>query len=728
MICRFGEYKETTIEEGHLKLGGENPEGERIDVTSKYLTKGGRPWLPIMGEYHFARADKDDWYTELCKMKAGGIDIVATYLFWIYHQEEEAGFDFKGDLDIRSFVLAAQKAGLQVVLRIGPWAHGECRNGGFPDWLVKKPFKLRDNNEEYLGLVRGWYGAILEQVRGLQYKDGGNIVGIQLENELTDNAPHLKKLKEIAQEVGFDVPLYTVTGWNSLYGAKIPVDDVLPVFGAYPDAPWEPGTHKLPLSRHYAFYTMRNDTAIGKDLIRENSDGWQLPYERYPFATCELGPGMQSTYHRRVYISPMDAYSLSLVKLGCGNDLVGYYMYHGGTNKVGRLSTFNETKATGYPNDYPIINYDFGTCLSQYGEARDSYRYLNLLHLFINDFGEELAGMDHVPAENFVREDDLENIRYCMRRKGDSGFVFVNNHQRGAELKSHKNVSFDTGCGVVIENVDVAKDEAFILPFNIELIAENSVNESKTEASCNAEKTTVMLKYATAQLLCRSGNTFFFMSVDGKKAVYDFEGYGKFICEAGYQNGFTVGGICVMTLKKLEVLYLRKLSGTVYLGDGVDLYENADSCKNRSNNDVETADSVKTGKKPAENEKISAIGSGNYSYSAWTGDGWKKYAVNSKSSNERAVWKMTECEPAFDIEGEAARQLKLSGNENTRLIWKKMEVSNNSGFIVIDWDYDVIQIYGDGKLIADRYYDGAEWRIPASLLYGREIFAVSSLK
>lgn len=713
----FCKYREKPIEEGHLNLGGTNPSGERIDVNSKYLTKGGHPWLPVMGEYHFSRASKDEWYEELCKMKAGGISIVASYLFWIYHREDEnSPYDFTGDLDVRSFVLAAQKAGLKVLLRLGPWAHGECRNGGFPDWLVKKPFKLRDNNEEYLELVRGWYKAIYEQVHGLLYKDGGNIIGIQLENELTDNAQHLKKLKEIAQEAGFDVPLYTVTGWNSLYGAKIPVDDVLPVFGAYPDAPWEAGTHKLPLSRHYAFYTMRNDTAIGKDLIKDASE-WHLPYEKYPFATCELGPGMQSTYHRRVYISPMDAYSLSLVKLGCGNNLVGYYMFHGGTNKIGRLSTFNETKATGYPNDYPILNYDFGTCLSQYGEARESYGYLNLLHLFINDFGGRLAQMDHVAAEDFVREDDLEGLRYCMRTDGGSGFIFVNNHQRGAGLKEHRNVSFDTGCGVVVEDVNVLADSAFILPVNFDLYPEHEKNAENSSSNGSEAPSFIRLKYATAQLLCRCGNTFFFMAVDGKKAVYDFGELGKFICEAGYNNGFMIGEFRIVTLTKQEALYLRKLSGAVYLGDGVNLYEVSCSQEN----------------------VIKSVETGNFSYSLWDEkDGtWLKIAVNTgketagqdKDTNcgaAGAVWRMAECSPAFNIEGEAARQLKLSGDQ-AHISWKKLDVINDQGFVVIDEEYDVIQIYCDGRLIADRYYDGAVWRVPAELMCRHECYVVMSL-
>ena len=102
---------------------------------------------------------------------------------------------------------------------------------------------------------------------------------------------------------GYEAPIYTVTGWNSIYGAEIPVEEVVPVFGAYVEAPWADSTDKLPLSPHYVFNTTRNDTAIGADLIKDsNESGWQLPYENYPYATCELGAGLHST-HRILYVS-----------------------------------------------------------------------------------------------------------------------------------------------------------------------------------------------------------------------------------------------------------------------------------------------------------------------------------------------------------------------------------------------------------------------------------------
>ena len=156
MHVEFEPYHRSEILHGHLHLGGSNPGGERIEVNSLCLTRGGQPWLPVMGEFHFSRCDPAQWQTELCKMKAGGVTMVSTYLFWIHHEEREGELRFSGRLDVRRFVLCCRRAGLDVVLRIGPWAHGECRNGGFPDWLLHKGIPLRQNHPAYLALVRAW--------------------------------------------------------------------------------------------------------------------------------------------------------------------------------------------------------------------------------------------------------------------------------------------------------------------------------------------------------------------------------------------------------------------------------------------------------------------------------------------------------------------------------------------------------------------------------------------
>ena len=574
MIYKFKEFKDEPLLINHLNMGGKNPKGEEINVTSRYFTRNGKPWIGVMGEFHFSRYSRENWHRELAKMKAGGITIVSTYLFWIYHEEIEGKMDFGGDNDIRAFIEECKDVGLDVVIRIGPWAHGECRNGAFPDWLLKKDYKLRDNNEEYLAVVKKWYQSIYNEVKGLFYKDGGNIIAVQIENEFVDNAEHLAKLKEIAVECGFIAPIYTVTGWNSASGAKIPVDEVVPVFGGYCEAPWENHMNRLSPSPHYFFNRMRNDSAIGTDLIaKTQSDGWQLPYERYPFATCELGGGIEVTHHRRPIIKPMDIYAVSLVKLGDGNNLVGYYMYHGGTNKIGELSTFNETKATGYPNDYPILSYDFQAPLSEYGEVREQYGLLNMLHMFVNDFGEEFAPMIAVDSGNTVAADDTNSLRYGMRTNGKSGFVFVNHYQRLTELADIENAVISAG-NVEFPPIDVKGEVSFFMPFNMKM------GDS-------------VLEYATAQPLCKCDDTYFFAEIPNIKAEYKF----------------SKGSANIVTVPFENAKYMRKLNGTVYIGGGCNLYE--------------------------ENGQIHSVEDGEYIYQKWNGSEFEtvKIVQSAKQSN-----------------------------------------------------------------------------------------------
>lgn len=682
MKYHFKEYKKSEILRNHLHMGGVNPKGEWIDVTSLYYERSQKPWIGVMGEYHFSRAKKEDWHRELSKMKAGGITVIASYMFWIYHEEIEGEFDFSGDLDIGAFIRECKELGLDVVLRIGPWAHGECRSGGFPDWLLTKPYKLRDNNTEYMKKAWLWYSRIYEQVEGLLYKDGGNIIGIQIENELVDNAEHIKALKELAVEIGFDVPIYTVTGWNSKSGARIPIEEVVPVFGGYAALPWEPHMEKLPPSVHYFFNKMRNDTAIGTDLIPHREEtGWQLPYEKYPFTTCELGGGIQITHHRRPVIKGMDVYALSLVKLGSGNNLLGYYMYHGGTNKIGKLSTLNESKATGYPNDYPILSYDFQAPVSEYGEIREQYRLLNLLHLFVNDFGELLAPMEAVDAECSISREDITSLRYGMRTDGVSGFVFINHYQRLYPLTDVREVVIDTG-NVVFPPFDVCGEISFFFPYNMPL--EN-----------------VVLEYATTQPLCRMENTYFFVAIKGITPEYKLKDKDRYVPkQTADMKAFMeyevlkTDGIQIVTLIWEQAEYLRKLDDKLYLGKSCDVYM-------------------------CDGELVSAKG-GEFAYYEWNG---REFIEKRAGQNtQKAVLSEEICEepfvPAY------AEELNLGGKRSRT--WKRLSVDSFEGMVEIFYEGDAAQIYADGEFVADEFYKGTPWRIPAKLLYQKECYLVVS--
>ena len=678
MIIRFKPYHPSPILSGHLRMGGKNPQGEEISVNSRYIARNGKPVIPVMGEYHFCRDKRENWAEELAKIKAGGVDIVATYILWIYHEEIEGEFDFSGDLDIRAFIEACAEQGLEVMLRIGPWAHGECRNGGFPDWLQKSGIPLRSNDPRYMIKACIWYEKIFQQVKGLFFKDGGPIVGIQFENELVDDAEHLLALKKMALEIGFEAPLYTATGWNSKYGAKIPEDEMLPVFSGYVDAPWDESLDKLPPSHHFCFDPTRNETAVGKDLMRDTDEsGWRLPYERYPFATCELGSGLQVTYHRRPIVSPMDVYAMSLVKLGCGNNLIGYYMYHGGTNKIGKLSTLQESKASGYPNDVPILNYDFQTCLSQYGEAREQYGMLNMLHLFAHDFGHLLAPMEHVPAEEFVPCTDTERLRCGLRTDGTSGFVFVNHYQRGMELKDVLGATIHA-LDVTFPPMDVKGDVSFFMPVNMPL-------------------DDVTLRYATAQPLCRDGRTIFFSEIPDVAPQYEFvfaDGSVKtFTADPGFESAFDVGGLRIITLTWNQARYTRRLEGEIYIGIHANMY-------------------AYRGYRLATEYK-------DFNYRTYFEESFLRCRCTLED-REWPSYKLTPIDPPFDSPHTC--ELDLGGAR--KRTWYRLTVDRNEGYITLHYNCDMMQIYADGQLVADLFYYGRGWSIPAALLYKKECYLV----
>lgn len=416
------------------------PDGETLAVNSRYLLLNGKPWLPVMGEFHYSRYPEQEWETEILKMKASGVQVVATYIFWIHHEEIEGQFDWSGQRDLRHFVQLCAKHGLYVYPRIGPWAHGEVRNGGFPDWVLKRS-PTRRNDPVYLAEVQTFYSQINDQLKGLLWKDGGPVIGIQLENEYHEFGPgagtaHIEELKKMAIAAGMVVPLYTITGWD---GAAVPYDAVLPVSGGYPAAPWSLTDKPLPPSSVYDFQFQKhvagnNSAAAGGNQMSANVA------RNTPYLTAEVGGGNEDTYFRRPVIQPDDVAAIPPVLLGSGANMLGFYMFHGGQNPEGRLSTLQESQRTGYPTDVPVKSYDFQAPLGEYGEERESLRQLKLINYFLNDFGQVLAPMQvYAPSTRPSNPSDTSVARVSARADGNHAFVFFNNYVRELAMPARRN-------------------------------------------------------------------------------------------------------------------------------------------------------------------------------------------------------------------------------------------------------------------------------------------------
>ena len=497
---------------GTIKLGtAAAPGGHTLGINNQYLTRDGKPWLPVMGEFHYSRSPAAGWDAELAKMKSAGIDIVATYIIWNHHEASEGRFDWSGNRDLRRFVQLAHEHGLQVVVRVGPWSHAEVRYGGFPDWVVDA-MPTRGNDPTYLHYVERWYREIGRQLDGLLYKQGGPVIGAQIENEYNLAGPgrgaeHIRTLKELAVQAGIDVPYYTVTGWDqTLY----PSGEVTPVFGGYPDEPWAKSTTELPPKETYAF---RFDTRVSGDLgaqTRASRQGTaETDIDRTPFLGAEYGAGLPAMYRRRTLVSPDDIAAMLPVQLGSGVNLMGYYMFHGGRNPVGGTTLEESTKSGGY-NDVPAINYDFNAPLGPDGQQRPVLAALRPFHWFLHDFGARLAPMT-VRKPDVVPKDpaDLGPPRWSVRSRGDAAFLFYAGHIRQYPTPARAQVRFAVklpGGTVTLPHqpIDLPAGAYFAWPVNFDMDGHR-------------------LTYATAQPLAKlDDGTWVFAAQDGVPAEFAF--------------------------------------------------------------------------------------------------------------------------------------------------------------------------------------------------------------
>jgi len=459
-----------------LKLGANrSPAGQELGLNSRYFLKDGKPWFPIMGELHFSRYPRQYWEEALLKMKAGGVETVATYVFWIHHEEIEGQWDWVDGKSLRDFLQLCAKHGLTAFVRIGPWAHGEARNGGFPDWLLTKGFTPRTNDPRYLAYARKLYEQIYGQCRGLLFKDGGPVIGVQIENELTSDAEHLRTLKAMAREVGFDVPFYSATAWMSV---SLPEGELLPVWAGYPDMPWERNEPApIPPRKQYLFTSgldlfpvnMMDAPGAGLDLSRLKSENlldkavW-LP-KGLPYAMGELGGGIQITEWRRPVVTAKDIAALAYTALGKGANLLGYYMFQGGSQPRGKLTGMEEPGC-------PAVSYDFQAPLGEFGDARESYHRLRALHLFLEDFSAQMtATLPVLPSEMPSQPADAGTLRSIVRAADGKGFLFWSDYHRGVRMTDLGPLQFEIKLkdGRVLVPATLKKDTFGIWPINLSL-------------------------------------------------------------------------------------------------------------------------------------------------------------------------------------------------------------------------------------------------------------------
>ncbi len=682
------------IVEGKLKMGGTSPKGGSISVNNYYMSIDGRPAVPVLGEFHFTRYPRAQWEEEIVKMKAGGVTVLPTYIFWGLHEEEEGKFQWTGEKDLRHFIELCKKHDMPVIVRIGPFCHGEMRQGSFPDWLFAKPLVVRSNDKLYLSYVKRLYHEIGQQLKGLYYKDGGPIIGCQIENEMQHSASpwgvnypgepldfttadedkdftligvgvqhkkvntsemgdkHMQTLLQMAKDEGIITPFYTATGWG--YAAVLG-NEGIPVTSAYTYPFWE--TPRM--SQFCMFKDVHKDPDYSP--VRYNP-------EDFPSFCAEMGAGIQMIYRRRPIVTARAAQALMTRTLGSGCNGIGYYMYHGGSTPLRQdgIGSYQDE-----PMGMPKISYDFQAPLGEFGLEHGSYRYLRTIHSFLADFGDQLAPMEVVLPDNWkqMTPDNKEDLRYAARMKDGKGFLFLVNFQ------DHDTTRHDMkDIAVEIDNLRIPakgtftlpKDESMILPFNMAMGS-------------------VCLKYATAQPLMKimDGGVehYIFFAPDGMQPEYLFDaatvkGAALKKVKSGLASTFSVTGkdgkkIKVTTLTHEQALDAMKVDGKLLI----------------------TKATVLPTKEGITLQQLEAP---TFSYVLYpSAKGWKEQRVSVEAVN-----------PKCDVRRVGTRRLSVHFRGDSIQTPQVHEY-----FMKVDYVGDVAMAFLNGRMVQDEFWHGTPWMI-----------------
>ena len=307
----------------------------------------GQPVKIMSGAVHYFRTVPEYWEDRLLKLKACGLNTVETYTCWNLHERREGQFDFSGMLDIERFIETAEKLGLFVILRPGPYICAEWDFGGLPSWLLSYPdIALRCDDPMYLSKVKPYYRELLSRIRPHLCTNGGNVIMVQVENEYGsygDDSTYLQKVVDIYHENGIDCLLFTSDGtakWM-LSGGTLPEILAVANFGSY--------TEQILTLNEF-----QKDRPL---MCGEFWDGW-----------------FDHWYESGTQLRPIEDIVKEIEKFFDLDASFNLYMFHGGTN-------FAFWNGANHPGDYQptITSYDYRALLTEAGDITPLYEAVKQL-------------------------------------------------------------------------------------------------------------------------------------------------------------------------------------------------------------------------------------------------------------------------------------------------------------------------------------------------------------
>ena len=198
-------------------------------IGDKTFLLNGQPFVVKAAEVHYPRIPRPYWEHRIQMCKALGMNAVCIYIFWNIHEQQEGQFNFTDNNDVAEFCRIAQKNGMYVIVRPGPYVCAEWEMGGLPWWLLKKKdIKLRERDPYFMERVKIFEEKVGEQLKPLTIQNGGPIIMMQVENEYGsygEDKPYVSEIRDCLRGIyGKELELFQCD-WSSNF-EKNGLDDL----------------------------------------------------------------------------------------------------------------------------------------------------------------------------------------------------------------------------------------------------------------------------------------------------------------------------------------------------------------------------------------------------------------------------------------------------------------------------------------------------------------------
>ncbi|HEX7908791.1 MAG TPA: beta-galactosidase [Paraburkholderia sp.] len=319
----------------------------------KHFLLDGEPFQIRSGEMHPARIPVDYWQHRILMAKAMGMNCIAIYVMWNYHESSPGVLDFhSGNRNIEAFIRLCQQEEMWVLLRPGPYICGEWDLGGIPSYLLSYPaIQLRTDSAHdphYMSAVARYIRELGPRIKPLLVSHGGPILMIQIENEFgsyASNPAYLEELRQLWLQEGIQGPFYTEDGITQL--------------------------------------EQNRTTVTGGAIALSNGNAEQIAAVRRKFPTVpamagEVYPGWLTHWGDETFKGTGVDLSSTLDAFMQRKQSFNLYVIHGGTS-FGFYAGANVDDRSGeYQPD--ITSYDYAAPISEQGAATSKYmRYRSII-------------------------------------------------------------------------------------------------------------------------------------------------------------------------------------------------------------------------------------------------------------------------------------------------------------------------------------------------------------